>query len=116
MSVMFPRDRQIAEMVRMTNETAQFLDLDVQFTSDEMIVYDEYMGRDYTALTKECIEAIRLVAQAEGIFLDPVYTGKAMAGLIDLIRKGRFTSKETVVFIHTGGTPSLFMHGNELTR
>jgi D-cysteine desulfhydrase len=74
------------------------------------------MGGDYTTVNRECLEAIRSVTQAEGIFLDPVYRGKAMAGLMDLIRKGRFSSEETIVFIHTGGTPALFHHTNEIAK
>ena len=64
---------------------------------------------------KEGIEAICLVAKTEGIMLDPIHTGKAMAGLIDLIHKGRFTSKDTVVFIHTGGIPNIFVLQPEFT-
>ena len=56
------------------------------------------------------IEAVRLVAQQEGILLDPVYTGKAMAGLIDLVRRGRYTADDTVIFWHTGGMPALFAY------
>ena len=58
---------------------------------------------------------MRLCAGLEGLFLDPVYTGKAMAGLIDLIRQRRFTADQTVVFIHTGGTPALFPYLDALT-
>jgi 1-aminocyclopropane-1-carboxylate deaminase/D-cysteine desulfhydrase-like pyridoxal-dependent ACC family enzyme len=112
--ILFDKERQVKELVRMTNETAQFLEMDIQFTPDEMMLHDEYRGQ-YGIVSKECAEAIKLVAQTEGILLDPVYTGKAMAGLIDLIRKGRFTSKDTVVFIHTGGVPDLFLYGAELS-
>jgi 1-aminocyclopropane-1-carboxylate deaminase/D-cysteine desulfhydrase-like pyridoxal-dependent ACC family enzyme len=115
-SVMHPRDRQIGELVRMANETAQFLDLGIEFTSDEMIVYDGYRGEGYGVISKGCIEAITLVAQTEGIFLEPVYTGKAMAGLVDLIRKGKITSQDTVVFIHTGGIPDVFSYGKQLVN
>jgi len=62
------------------------------------------------------VNAIRLVAQTEGIFLDPVYTGKAMAGLIDLIKKGRFKSTDTVIFIHTGGIPALFAYHKDIVQ
>jgi len=113
--IMFEKERQIKELVRMTNETAKFLGMDIEFTPDEMLLYDEYRGQ-YGMVSKECIEAIKLVAQTEGILLDPVYTGKAMAGLIDLIQKGRFTSKDTVVFVHTGGIPDLFLYGEELSK
>jgi 1-aminocyclopropane-1-carboxylate deaminase/D-cysteine desulfhydrase-like pyridoxal-dependent ACC family enzyme len=57
-----------------------------------------------------------MVARAEGIFLDPVYTGKAMAALIDDVRRGVIDPSETVVFLHTGGTPALFAHADVLSR
>lgn len=110
----YTRAEAISEVVRMTNETAEFLKLGISITPNEVTIYDEYTGDDgYLKPTKESIEAIKLVAQTEGFFLDPVYTGKAMAGLIDLIHKGRFTAKDTVVFIHTGGTPYLFLFNEE---
>ena len=96
--------------------TSKFLNLGTEITADELEVPDNYVGDGYGLPTREGIDAIRLVAQTEGIFLDPVYTGKAMAGLIDLIRKGRFKPTETVVFIHTGGTPALFAYHREMTR
>jgi D-cysteine desulfhydrase len=55
-------------------------------------------------------EAVRLVARTEGILLDPVYTGKTMAGLIDLVRKGFFKKGDTVLFVHTGGSPALYVY------
>jgi 1-aminocyclopropane-1-carboxylate deaminase/D-cysteine desulfhydrase-like pyridoxal-dependent ACC family enzyme len=65
-------------------------------------------GPGYGKPTVECLEAIRLAARLEGLLLDPVYTGKAMAGLLGWAREGRFTGSETVVFWHTGGAPALF--------
>ena len=59
-------------------------------------------------------EAIRLLARLEGVFLDPVYTAKAMGGLIDMIARGEFGKKENVLFWHTGGTPALFAHAADL--
>lgn len=115
-SVMYKKSEAVNEVVTLVNETAKLLALDVAVTPDEVTLYDDYIGQGYGIPTKECIEAIRLVAQTEGIFLDPVYTGKAMAGFIDLIGKGQFTSKDTVVFIHTGGLPSLFAYHQELAR
>ncbi len=56
------------------------------------------------------VEAVKLVASTEGILLDPVYTGKAMAGLIDLIRKGYFNKDVNVVFVHSGGSPALYAY------
>lgn len=68
----------------------------------------EYMGPKYGEPTIECWEAIRFLACTEGVFVDPVYSGKALAALLDWIKKGRFASTETVLFWHTGGTPALF--------
>ncbi|HET9772672.1 MAG TPA: D-cysteine desulfhydrase family protein, partial [Acidimicrobiia bacterium] len=62
----------------------------------------------YGKPTPECLEAIRAAARFEGLILDPVYTGKAMAGLIASIREGRFTDRQSVLFWHTGGAPALF--------
>jgi D-cysteine desulfhydrase len=56
------------------------------------------------------VEAVQLLARTEAILLDPVYTGKAMAGLIDLVRKGYFKKNENVLFVHTGGSPALFAY------
>jgi threonine synthase len=65
-------------------------------------------------IAEAAIEAIRLAARHEGLLLDPVYTGKAMAGVIDLCRKGPFSSDQNVVFLHTGGAAALFAHAREL--
>lgn len=77
-------------------------------------IYDDYVGDSYGAITDECKNAIQLVARTEGVFLDPVYSGKCMAGLIDLIQKGAIGSDETIIFLHTGGWPALFAYENEL--
>ncbi|HEX6380489.1 MAG TPA: D-cysteine desulfhydrase family protein [Acidimicrobiia bacterium] len=68
-------------------------------------------GAGYGKPTPECLEAIRAAARLEGLILDPVYTGKAMAGLIGWIREGRFTEHQSVLFWHTGGAPALFAGG-----
>ena len=80
----------------------------------EVIGYDAYLGGGYAVLGQPEREAIQLVARHEGILLDPVYTGRAMAGLIDLVRRGEFGAGETIVFWHTGGTPALFAYAEEL--
>jgi 1-aminocyclopropane-1-carboxylate deaminase/D-cysteine desulfhydrase-like pyridoxal-dependent ACC family enzyme len=61
------------------------------------------------------LEAVDLTARLEGLVLDPVYTGKTMAGLIDLIRQGRFENGQNVVFIHTGGVPAIFAYDDIMT-
>lgn len=111
-----PKDEGVNNVVVAASETAKSHGLDVSVTPKEVIVYDDYIGEGYGVMTEGCRKAIKLLAQTEGIFVDPVYTGKAMAGLIDLIHKGRFTSRETVIFVHTGGIPGLFPYDEELTK
>jgi 1-aminocyclopropane-1-carboxylate deaminase/D-cysteine desulfhydrase-like pyridoxal-dependent ACC family enzyme len=97
------------------NNTAKMLGLGITMSLDEFTVFDDYIGDGYGIPGKACTDAIRLVAKTEGIFLDPVYTGKAMAGLLDLIHKGKFASSDTVIFIHTGGLPALFAYSEEVS-
>jgi D-cysteine desulfhydrase/L-cysteate sulfo-lyase len=94
----------------------EVLDLPPVMTEDDFAVFDEYVGDRYGQATDQTIEAIRLAARTEGIFLDPVYTGKAMSGLIGEIRNGTVGKDETVVFVHTGGTPIIFAYDKVLSR
>ena len=96
--------------MRIANEAARKLDVESRISAQDLINDESYIGPSYGIATPACIEAIRLLARCEGIMLDPVYTGKAMAGMIDHIRRGQVDPKETVVFLHTGGTPALFAH------
>jgi len=73
-----------------------------------VIVDHDHVGAGYGELSDECIEAIRLVARTEGLLLDPVYSGKAMAALLSALRDGRIGARERVVFWATGGSPALF--------
>ena len=94
--------------------TAARLGLELDLGPEDVHVNDRYLGGGYAVLTDAEREAVRLVAGLEGILLDPVYTGKAMAGLIDMIRRGEIRANETVLFWHTGGTPALFAYADEL--
>ncbi len=78
--------------------------------------FDDYVGPGYLRPTYEMAEAVNLVAKTEGVLLDPVYTGKAMAGLIDLIRKKHFRKNEKILFAHTGGSPALYAYMDVLTQ
>jgi D-cysteine desulfhydrase len=80
----------------------------IEFTADEVLADANYCSTGYGVLTDLEGEVIRLFAKREGVLLDPVYTGRAAAGMIDLIRKGFFKKDETVLFLHTGGQPALF--------
>jgi D-cysteine desulfhydrase len=93
----------------MAAEAAKLISLDLKVPIKNYKILYDYVGEGYGLPTGSGIEAMKLTARTEAILLDPVYTGKAMAGLIDLIRKGYFTRKDTVIFIHTGGTPGIFL-------
>jgi D-cysteine desulfhydrase len=80
----------------------------INFTREDVLANEEYCRAGYGVLTDAEREAVKLFAKYEGLLLDPVYTGRAAAGLIDLIRKGFFSKNETVLFWHTGGQPALF--------
>ncbi|MFP6705177.1 MAG: D-cysteine desulfhydrase [Alphaproteobacteria bacterium] len=84
--------------------------LEAALDSDAVQIIERHAGTAYGLPTEGMRDAVRLAARLEGLILDPVYTGKAFAGLIDLIRQGRFTSAQTVVFLHTGGMPGLFAY------
>jgi L-cysteate sulfo-lyase len=100
------------KIVEIANGVAKLLDLKEVVNRKDVVLIGDYAGEAHGVPTPEAVEAIRLVAQTEGILLDPVYTGKAMAGLIDLIKKEHFKKDDNVVFIHTGGTPTLFVCKN----
>jgi len=95
-------------VARLATETAGLLGKSLTFLPSDVLVNAEYCAAGYAVLTDAEREAIRLFARTEGLLLDPVYTGRAAAGLIDLARKGFFKPGETVLFWNTGGQPVLF--------
>ncbi|MCJ7579889.1 MAG: D-cysteine desulfhydrase family protein [Candidatus Aminicenantes bacterium] len=101
---------------KISGDTSESLHLDIQVKLNDVIVHDEYIKEGYGIINKDVSEAIRITAENEGIFLDPVYTGKAMAAFIDLISKGHFKKNDNVVFFHTGGTAALFPNKHHLMR
>lgn len=101
---------QIAKILKLSNEVAQLLELSTDIKKEDIIVYDDYVGDGYSLSTETMVEAVKLFAQLEGILLDPVYTGKTAAGLIDLVRKGHFDKDDNVLFVHTGGSPALYAY------
>ncbi len=98
----------------LVSQTREFLDYPSDVLDGELKIFDDYVGPGYSIPTEEMAEAVRIFARVEGILLDPVYTGKAAAGLLDLIRKGHFKKGEKVLFLHTGGAPGLYAYQNVL--
>lgn len=103
-----PRDFRRLRVHRLAAEVLALANVAVAPDGLAVDLSDGFCGPDYGVPDEATLEAIELLASIEGLLLDPVYTGKAMAGLIDSIRRGRFTSEQSVVFLHTGGAPALF--------
>ena len=101
------RDEQKPKVVALQQAIAR--ELEVEAKAD-IVLWDEYFAPGYGTPNEEGVEAIKLLARLEGILLDPVYTGKAMAGLIDGINQNRFKDQGPILFIHTGGAPALFAY------
>lgn len=106
-SVDLPAEQLQMQIAALSTATATHLGMETTSVADKVAVNDDYTADGYAQVGEAEREAIKLVAQREGILLDPVYTGRAMAGLIDLIRWGAFTRGQSVLFWHTGGTAAL---------
>jgi D-cysteine desulfhydrase/L-cysteate sulfo-lyase len=107
-------DDRVPGAIAGARDAARALGWDVPLDESDVESYDDYVGVDYGLPTPEGLAAIKLAARTEGLLLDPVYTGKAMAGLIDHARQGRLGKDDVVVFIHTGGLPALFAFKDEI--
>lgn len=104
-----------ASIARMAVELCHRLGQPRTFAPDEVPCIEEvYVGQGYAIPTQECKAAIQKLARLEGILLDPVYTGKAFAGLLDLVEKGQLGGDEPIIFLHTGGVPGLFAFRDSL--
>ncbi len=108
-SVRFDRATQEEKVFALACETARYIDAPPP-PRGAVVAYDEYVGAGYGHPTAGMREAVELLARTEGLLLDPVYSGKGMAGLVDRIRRGEFTGDEHIVFLHTGGSASLFAY------
>lgn len=108
-SVRAKKDAQEANVWKLVQASLDYMGLSASNVSREDVVANsDYVGDGYGIPTESMVEAVRLLASQEAILLDPVYSGKGMAGLIDLIHKGHFKAGENVVFVHTGGTVGLY--------
>jgi D-cysteine desulfhydrase len=108
-----PRAEQEGNLLKLARETAALLEIEAP-TAKDVTALDEWVGPGYSLPTDEMIEAVRMLARLVGVLLDPVYSGKAMAGLIGLARRGELKRGERVVFVHTGGAPALYAYQNIL--
>ncbi|MEG2172629.1 MAG: D-cysteine desulfhydrase [Desulfovibrionaceae bacterium] len=97
-------------VLNLAHGTAKLIGVDAEIPASAVVAYDDYVGPGYSLPTAGMVEAVKMLAQTEGILLDPVYSGKAMAGLIDLVRKNHFPKGANVLFLHTGGSPALYAY------
>jgi len=107
-SVLDKKQTYLPLVLDIAKETAGALEGGSEIAEEDIFILDGYIKEGYGIVNREVAEAIRVMAVEEGIFIDPVYVGKAMVALIDLIKQGYFTKEDTVVFMHTGGIPALF--------
>lgn len=103
-------------VLQLCRDTAELLGAQADVAASDIILREQYVGDGYGVVGDLERRAIRLVAETEGILLDPVYTGRAMGGLIDMIEHDEFNKNETVLFWHTGGLPALFSYAKELQQ
>ncbi len=109
-----PRAEQEANVHTLAEQTAELLCVRGGVPRESITALGDWVGPGYSLPTPEMVEAVRMLAQVEGVLLDPVYTGKAMAGLIGLTRQGAFKKGERVLFVHTGGSPALYAYQDVL--
>ena len=108
------REEQEPNVHKLAQETAALLGIPGGIPREAITALGDWVGPGYSLPTPEMVEAVQMLARVEGILLDPVYTGKTMAGLIGLIRRGAFKTGERVLFVHTGGSPALYAYQSVL--
>lgn len=113
-SVRAEKGPQESKLHTLANATSELAGATREIPAEEINVRDEFVGPGYSLPTSEMTAAIQTFARVEGILLDPVYTGKTAAGLIELVREGAFNRDSNVLFIHTGGSPALYAYPNEV--
>lgn len=112
--VNIPRQAQEEKVYALACETAEFIGKAGIVAREDIVANCDYVGGGYGVPTESMNEAILLLARLEGLLFDPVYSGKGLAGMIDLIRKGEFDSASNIVFLHTGGSAALFAYLDQL--
>ena len=105
-----PGDVQQGIVHKLAQETLDFIGAGVTLPKEKVVCFGDYYQPGYSIPNDGMVEAVKMLAQTEAILLDPVYSGKAMAGMIDLIRKDYFPKGANVLFLHTGGSPALYAY------
>jgi L-cysteate sulfo-lyase len=108
------KQEQIDRVKKIIDEAKDQFELDLNVRDEDLVVYNEYSGGGYGFMSEGKAQAVKLLAETEAIMIDPVYTAVAIACLVDLIKKKKFTKKENVVFLHTGGAVALFPYRDSL--
>ncbi len=96
------------QLIKLSNDTAQLINCNVEFSAEDFIVNQDYIGEGYGIVGDAEMNAIKTLARLEGIYVDPIYTGRAFAGFLDLLEKNYFSNEDNIIFWHTGGLPALF--------
>ena len=109
-------DEIITEVQKIASEFQEEWSIDLEINEKDIIVLDGYYGQGYGDPSKDMIDVVKLIAQLEGIFLDPVYNGKAMVGLIDLVTREEIPADSNVLFLHSGGGPAIFSYANAFSN
>jgi L-cysteate sulfo-lyase len=108
------KQQQEEKVFDLARRTAEFVGAPGVVKREDVVANCDYVGAGYGIPTPAMQEAVLLLARLEGLLFDPVYSGKALAGMIDLVQKGFFDDTENIVFIHTGGAAGLFAYGDQL--
>ena len=112
--VNIPQAEQEAKVYELAQETAEYINRPGCVTREDIVADCNYIGPGYGEPTESMNEAVLMLARLEGLLFDPVYSGKALAGMIDYVREGRFTKDQNIVFLHTGGVAGLFAYADIL--
>ena len=109
------QEEQEEKVYKLACETAEFIGSPGIVAREDVVANCDYIGGGYGVPTDSMNEAVLLLARLEGLLFDPVYSGKALAGLIDLVQSGYFDDADNIVFLHTGGAAALFAYADQLT-
>ncbi len=101
-------------LLKLANSSAELFGIECHFAKNDFILKDKYLGGGYGVVGELEKDAIKLLARTEGILVDPVYTGRTFGALVDIVKRGEFTSNDTILFWHTGGTPSIFSYAEKI--